>query len=416
MITFPPINRITTWVILVIFTAVSFTWSERLNSVGIVLLIIHWLADPNLLNKLKSIRFDILSLLLFSFIGLLLLGLIQSNNIANGWQSIEVKLTCIILPILFSTEHYLTDKRRNQLLLILSFSCIAALTYSAIISYCNYHEKGWSIVLNRVFISESIMHAGYFSNYFALGFTWCVYELIEQRHLSIQMKIMLSVLILCLLISILLLASKTVMIYLACFFVYLIWRMTFRITLLPMRITSFVFILIGFMFIALQVPRIKGRIDEAKRETKVIDKSIPYSNSTGSRVVAYQTAIELIQHHWLLGYGTGDANDELKKEFINDGYVQLAKDNMHTHMQVFHTWIDVGILGVLLLLSILLYALFVCIKRKRWLAAWFTVLIVVNILTDDMFEIQAGIVFFMFFLLLFINQKEEQKYYGPSYW
>jgi O-antigen ligase len=99
----------------------------------------------------------------------------------------------------------------------------------------------------------------------------------------------------------------------------------------------------------------------------------------------------------------------LKHKLINDGYVRLAEENMHTHNQVFHTWLDLGILGVLLLAAILLVSSQVFSRLHNRLAWWLLPLIVMNILTDDMLEVQAGTVFFAFFLTLFIYQRNNER-------
>ncbi|GBL35305.1 hypothetical protein EMGBS15_09000 [Filimonas sp.] len=70
---------------------------------------------------------------------------------------------------------------------------------------------------------------------------------------------------------------------------------------------------------------------------------------------------------------------------------------MHTHNQVFHTWLDLGIIGVLLLMAILIVCGFWFQRQGNRLAWWLLPLIFLNMLTDDMLEVQAGGVFLCFF-------------------
>jgi O-antigen ligase len=81
---------------------------------------------------------------------------------------------------------------------------------------------------------------------------------------------------------------------------------------------------------------------------------------------------------------------------------------MHTHNQFLHTWIDLGLVGILLLLCCLVVCFIQFWKQKEEIGIWFSGLILINILTDDMLEIQAGIVFFIFFLLLLIYQNKKK--------
>ncbi len=416
MIQLPVINRASLWYLIVVLTAVSFTWSERLSSIGVILLVAHWLFDSHLLIKLSSCwsrlttsRLLPITLLLWSFFLLHVLGLLWSQHIAEGWQSIEVKLTLLILPVLFATENYLDAKKTATIFLIFSLSCCLSFFYSVAYSYLHYHAKGWSAVTQRMNISEGIMHPGYYSNYFAFALVWCVFELTSMKKNTTRRQAMLMGLILMLLSALLLLISKTAILYIACFAVYMVWMSTARIRQMAMRVLLFVVCIGSIGLITTQIPNIRNRIIETFRDSSQLNKDVPLANSTGSRLAAWHNEWTLIKENWLTGYGTGEANMALKHKLINDGYVRLAEENMHTHNQVFHTWLDLGIVGVLLMVAILLVSSQVFSRLHNRLAWWLLPLIVMNILTDDMLEVQAGTVFFAFFLTLFIYQRNNER-------
>jgi O-antigen ligase len=80
---------------------------------------------------------------------------------------------------------------------------------------------------------------------------------------------------------------------------------------------------------------------------------------------------------------------------------------MHTHNQVFHTWLDLGLLGIVLLFVLLFYVAYLfAVKQKNEIGFWMILLTLVNISTDDMLEIQAGVVFFVFFITLFLYKNK----------
>ncbi len=416
MIQFPAINRASLWYFLVVLTAVSFTWSERLSSVGVILLIAHWLLDSNLMNKISSFwsrlatsRLQLITILLWSFFLLHVLGLLWSQQMVEGWQSIEVKLTFMILPVLFSTENYLDAKKTATIFLIFSISCCLSFFYALGYSYVHYHGKGWSVVTQRMNISEGIMHPGYYSNYFAYALVWCVFELTSNKKTGVYMRSILTVLILILVTALLFLISKTAILYVACFIAFMVWLSTARFRQLFLRTVVFV-VSIGIIgVITTQIPNIRNRIIETFHDSSQLNKDVPLANSTGSRLAAWHNEWTLIKENWLTGYGTGEANMTLKNKLINDGYIRLAEENMHTHNQVFHTWLELGILGVLLMFSILVVCSLIFSRHHNRLAWWLLPLILLNILTDDMLEVQAGAVFFAFFLTLFIYQKREDR-------
>ncbi len=421
MFTFPQLNRVAVWYTIVVLTAVSFTWSQRLSSVGIILLTAHWLCDKNLLQKLSSFSLQssvfrprstvlgLITLFLYSFFFVHIIALLWSHHLAEGWQSIEVKLTFFILPLLFSTENYLDEGKTRHLFFIFSVSCCVSFVYSFLYSYHHYAAKGWDIITQRMSLSEGVMHAGYYSNYFAYALVWCMLTFIENKQLSKAMRLTLWCLIPFLLIALLLLISKTAMLFVGCFTLYILWLATGRIKNELIRMVVFICSILFFIGFCTQIPSIKKRIYETSYESKLADKNVTLENSTGSRMAAWQNEWLLIKEHWLIGYGTGEANPQLKNKLIQEGYTKLADDNMHTHNQVFHTWLNTGITGVLLLFGILVASAFFFFKQKNKLAFWLIPLIFFNMLTDDMLEIQAGIVFFVFFLTLFLYEKKAVK-------
>jgi hypothetical protein len=87
---------------------------------------------------------------------------------------------------------------------------------------------------------------------------------------------------------------------------------------------------------------------------------------------------------------------------------------MHTHNQFFHTWIDLGLGGIILLMSFLIICIRQFFIQNEEMGIWFSGLVFINILTDDMLEIQAGSVFFIFFLLILIYQ--HKKKFNPTYY
>ena len=409
------LHRSTIWFAILLMTAISFTWSERWSSIGIILLCLHWLIDRNLPSKIISFftlisRPHIITILLWAFFLWQLLGILWSGHRTEGWQSIEVKLSFFILPILFSTENYWNNKRLHTLLLCVGLSCCTAMFYSFLLSYQCYKPLGWFYVFQRVNFSESIMHPGYYANYVSFVFIWAILYLFDGNTQKEISKMSIIILLLILLLLILLLASKTAFLFLAVFFVYLVIHFMMRLPNLYMKFGLIAAAIIIGVFMILKVPQISGRLAEMSNGMHPAEKNVDLGNSTGSRLAAWQNEWILIKKNWLLGYGTGEANPILKKQFVENGFHRLASDNMHTHSQIFHTWLNNGILGIVLLFAIMIMSAIQFYKQKNKLAFWLTILIFINLLTDDMLEIQAGSVFFAFFLCLFLYQTDSRKY------
>ncbi|MEN9340027.1 MAG: hypothetical protein RIQ62_1339 [Bacteroidota bacterium] len=397
------------WMGIVLFIVLSFSWSERLSSIGIILLSLHFLLDQHLLEKCRKFRLSAPLLLMWTFFGVQLLAMGWTNHWSDVGQSVMVKLSFLVLPFLLSTENYLDTKQTRFLFWCFSTSLLLSFTYSAIMDYVRYIPFGWNAVLNRVNISEAIMHPGYYSNYFALVTTWHLVSLLHDKNLARKTILLHLFFIGFGVLVLLLLIAKTCIIYLAIVGLYVSWQLLLPIKNSGLRIIAYLASWILIAGIALQIPTIKNRIHEAQQDRQHIDKNIGLANSTGSRVIAWQNEWILIKQKPLLGYGTGSANAVLQQQLAENGYQHLASDGMHTHHQIFHTWLDTGILGVLSLLMMMIVFAKNFWQQKHTMGLALLLLFVLNLLTDDMLEVQAGLVFFVMFFCLFLFQPQAAR-------
>lgn len=409
---FKNIDRSSVWLFLVILTACSFPWNQRINSVGIVFLAMHWLFDKQLVQKIKTIKFDAVLISFVTFFLYHLVALSWSDFKQDASHSIEVKMSFLILPFLFSTENYLNPKSKKQLLIAFCISCLLSFIYCLFYSVYHFHSFGISGILNRMNISQGIMHPGYYSNYFVLGIVFSAFELIQNKNNPLKWFYVFIITIFSIILA--LLVSKTALIFIFIFVIFVLWKLSDFIKNNILRLTSFIGLCLIFGFIFSFAPPIKSRIIETLRESKVEIANPNFSNSTIARRAAWNLEWQLIKSNPIIGYGTGASNPLLINKFKEKRYADLIKYNMHTHNQFFHTWIDLGLIGIILLGCILVFSFIQFFKHKETIGMWFTVLVLINILTDDMLEIQAGTVFFVFFLLILIYQNK--KKYTPTYY
>jgi O-antigen ligase len=403
---FKNIDRSSVWLFLVTITACSFTWSERMSSIGIVLLVLHWLLDNQLLQKIKSIQLDAVLISFISFFLIHLVALSWSDYPQEASHTIEVKLSFLILPFLFSTENYLHLKSKKQLFMTFCLSCLVSFLYCLLSSIYHFHSFGIASIFNRMNIADAVMHPGYYSNYFVLGILFCTFEWLKNTNRSFKSIYVLLIILFGLILT--LLASKTALIFIFIFAIYIFWRSSNFIKNYLLRISFFVGVCLLFGILFSILPPIKNRIIETYQQSNVEIKQPDFSNSTISRRAAWNLEWQLIKENPMVGYGTGSANSLLLEKFKEKKYASLIKNNMHTHNQFLHTWIDLGLAGIIILIGCLVGCMIQFWKQKEEIGVWFSGLVFINILTDDMLEIQAGIVFFIFFLLILTYQNKKK--------
>jgi O-antigen ligase len=94
-----------------------------------------------------------------------------------------------------------------------------------------------------------------------------------------------------------------------------------------------------------------------------------------------------------LGYGVGDAKKILIDTF-KEKNIPFSGNKWNFHNQYLQSWTEVGILGVLLLMFMLLRPFFE--KGQHPLFLIFLGLTLIGFMTESMLERQSGVVFFAF--------------------
>lgn len=390
----------------------AFPWYERSSTLGIVLLALHFIFDPKLIQKIKRISLSPPFLLAFGFFLFNLLAMLWSNQPQAGWTSIEMKLSFIVLPILFSGENYLTRKSFQDILPYILLSLSTAVVYTTAYSFYHFHGQPLSVVVDRMNISQGIMHPGYFSNYLTFGLIALVY----QAHFFQQKTIWYNYVFLFVLsIMLLLMLSKTALLCMGFFSLFWFWKLLHFVRRIMVRLAAFLIIIVGLLSLLFVLPAFQKRIHDTLYEQHSDLKNPLFHHSTESRMAAWSLEWELIKQHPITGYGTGEANALLLNEFRKKEYHDLIKYNMHTHSQVLRTWIDLGVFGVILLLSFWASISYHLVRERKYVGAWIAGLGFINLLTDDALEIQAIGVFMLFTLFLFFYSKNKHVASRPYY-
>jgi O-antigen ligase len=106
-----------------------------------------------------------------------------------------------------------------------------------------------------------------------------------------------------------------------------------------------------------------------------------------------------------MGVGTGDASDELKKEFKNRGYINGYYDNLNAHNQFLEILLENGLIGLILFLTILGYMSYIAISQRNILSGLFIIMMFVFFMFETVLNRLSGISFFAFLSFLLIHIK-----------
>jgi O-antigen ligase len=385
--------------ITLVVLACCLCWSKQQSSIPIAILVILFLLQSNLFNKLKQ-AFNAPSIWLYlSVVIIYTVGLLHSGINTESMACMERKLIYIILPIILATSPLLSLKQWEQLMAAYCISCIGVMCF-CLAEALYITSLGNASLANEITyenLARPIMHPGYLSNFLLLAIFWLLCPLMGYAPVYyISPKVRYAGVVI-FIICIGLLTSKTAILILFAFAVYFIGKVLLSSASTKVKvIIASSSILLCVFALALVKWLLAARLNFDMVYTNT-GTAVRFENSVGSRFAAAKEALELIKLKPLFGYGTGTANTILLQQLNTKGYSHLVQMNMHVHNQVLRTLLDVGIIGLVAIIALWWYTTRKIFKQGHIIILGLTIIVGINILTDDMLEIQAGVVFFTLF-------------------
>ena len=170
-------------------------------------------------------------------------------------------------------------------------------------------------------------------------------------------------------------------------------------------------------FFVTRVPQVEGEWNGAKwyadqylKDPEAFVRNVPYPASGSEiRLVVWTVGWEVLKDH-PLGVGTGNLDEFMAEYLVRYDQVELAKKNMNPHNQYIQTGIEIGWLGLCILLGIILYGSWRAIVRKNGLLLFIIGCLAFNNLFESMLQRQSGVVFFTLWIcLLWVVEEVERR-------
>jgi O-antigen ligase len=344
-------------------------------------------------------------------------GLIYSENFSKGLNIVFSRLSLLIFPLLFIYPGQNFASKSRTLLKIFTVGTTLFIVYSLVFAVF----RSTSIIDGQVVFDvhpgklywlsyfrgsdfSFNQHPSYTAIFAAFSILISVDILIENKNRAAGIFWLVTALIL--LLSIYLLSSRTgflvVLITLPSYFFI-------RIRKEKRTLISAVFIVLviaGSFAIIRTNGRMKYYMEEISKGT-FLDQS-----STDSRILIWESGLNIIRQNLFFGVGVGDVRDELMKQYVAIGNEELIKSRYNAHNQFIETTIEGGLVSLLVFVSIIVYAGYVAITHKDLLLTMFILIIVISFMFETVLYRFAGVVYFTSILfVLFQNEhlKSNQK-------
>lgn len=330
------------------------------------------------------------------------IGLLQSEHLYHGKKELEYKASLLAFPLIALMLPYFS---RQRLLAMLWLFCSGTILFMFIaIGYGIYRSIHFD---DAEYLSYGklgiIFHPTYAAIYqvFALSFL-----LLRGAadNLIFRSKIFHYAICVLMVVFVSMLASKAgiLSVMLAVLFCGIIeWKVFDKLK--SALILSLLLVGISVMS-ALYLPKSGQRIEGALKAVEQNNVGQEAHTSVDLREVAWSASVQLIlDNPW--GVGTGNTTPELVKKYEEMGEMYAVKKNLNSHNQFLQTTCELGWPG-LLLLCLCLGAMFRwALKSRDWLFMLFTGICAFNFLFESFLEVQAGLVFFSLWTMVFLKRE-----------
>ena len=327
---------------------------------------------------------------------------LYSEDKAEAMFDLEVKLSIFVFPIVFLVNNRFISMYIKYIYLIFIISVIVANFYTMFLSLEHFHYQVFRAFSNARWYG--FMHPSYLSMYNVFAIVLSYFLFIKFK--SLWIKTTLAFILLFLIVIVFSLQSKSGLFTLFIVLIYLSIISLKRINSIYVKIlapvifsTILIFLIATNNRVLSMYQTIKGELVEDAREGR----------STTERFDIWGVSFDIISNNLLFGVGSGDIQKELNIEYHKNvnKFSHAIEFNLNVHNQFIETLLGQGLIGLILLIMLLYFGFYSAIHNKEIVLMAFMLLLIINLMTESMFNRQAGVVFIVLFYYLLVFKKKE---------
>jgi O-antigen ligase len=370
---------------------------------------IHTLIHLNK-NAVKPI-FKLRAIALQAVFLVTLLRTIYTINKPEAFNEWGKQITIFIIPLVFCLNPFDLQQYKPRLLLVFALVCTATIIYlyaDAFITIRHYGLPLISIVsaafANHNFSEPIEMHATFFSMQVMLALVCLVSVVIKEKNFYTRLFYLACCVILT--AGIIQLSSKSIFIVLLLIInIAVPWFLlqgSARLKFVLVSASCSILILIGVLNSSVFKERY---ITELK-----LDMAKPtVGEVTDSRLARWGATLELIGKKPLTGYGAGSEIGLLQESFYNKKLYDSYLNGLNTHSEYLSITLKSGIIGLFIYLAALAFGFNISLRQKDLLFFTFMLLIAVVSISENLLDVDKGIIFYAFFFSFFTFSNEKKK-------
>ena len=334
-----------------------------------------------------------------------LIGAVFTKHPDIAGKYIEYKLSLFAIPLLFVFQPRQIKLEIIKKGFILAVFVLSIYYFLNVIFLADF-SQGLSAVTSSNF--STLHHPSYFSVFAFFAMILTIQLFVQSRKKTT--KLILGGLILFFILTQLMCISLAGLLFLMLFSVFFGLYLSHKIFGKKGVVTAFILVPV-ILFSAFKfVPGFKTQfvvskqyfVEYVQSPTEFVQSKKTYLGGNETRLILWTATFQEILKH-PLGVGTGNTDDYIASRLRSLGQNDMALKQYNPHNQYLQTALEIGVLVALVLILILVSGIVSGFRNKNWLLVLLTLSLGFNCLFESMLQRQSGIVFYVFWIVLFSN-------------
>ncbi len=307
-------------------------------SVTALLILLLWLVEGGLAGKGREIMANPVCVVLLAYLGLHLLGLLWTDNMAQGLAMLDKQWKLALMPVFLTTVRY--EWRRRYVAAYVAGTAVAVLlTYLAWFGLFHYSD------ITPTHLTHGTVHVVY-NPMLALAIYLVLHEILWGDR-GRPARLALAVLAVLMILDMFITEGRTgQLVFFVLMALLLIQWMRQRLVLAILL--CLVLVPLSFVAAYRLSPMFQQRVDQVRSEVAAFGSNP--ETSVGLRLLFWRNSLEIIRAHPLFGVGTGDFRDAYAQVNRRRSPTMVATDNPHN--QYVLVLCQFGLVGLALLLAL----------------------------------------------------------------
>lgn len=343
---------------------------------------------------------------------LLILGLFYTINLDNGLSKIQTQVFFVLAPIILGGRRFRFWEITFYIRMFVSGTLLAVVICllnavrkvylsGSVFTVDVFGKKHNNFIYNE-FSSFLDLHPSYFALYIGLALLLLIFDsakLLDGHKLSRIVKGCI------LIIALLLTSSKSGLIAFLMTFMIILANKSIR---LKLKISNYKYLVLAILVISLVVinSNLYERISKGIASFhESYESGQAINESTSVRYHLWQLSLSTSKDAFFLGHGTGSVYNALNDHCLEHYHFSTCEllRNKNSHNQYLNFLVSNGLLFVLIFVSALLIGIVRAVKGKNIYLLLFLIFISLNLFFESLLQRERGVIFFMLFLILFLN-------------